>query len=488
MKKKVTIVALIALLLVLLTGVFLVIMLNVTAEDAPEEEEKVVDITMFSAYTDHEVYQNIPAMKTENGKFSAVEDYGKKDYLMNVNGSTVEEYKEYITTLEKAGFKKHSDNGEDAMEGYAYTASFTKDNLAFTVSHAIREDHTYLVASPGDSLSPHLVYDDSYMDGVTPDAKTSVHMLELHTNGNSFVIKLKNGHFVVHDGGIAKDAPYLLDYLESLTPGDEIPVIEGWFISHAHGDHSGALLAISKNVQWVNRVRVEGVYFSQPSPMVYEKLTMGGEDPTNGMMTGMVHAAFKDQNGNAAKSYRPLFGQRLYFCDIMIDVSLSMEQFPPEAYYSNDFNDTSVWLMHHIEGQRFLIAGDTHHTGMRVAMNMFEEEYFDLDVFAVFHHAINVWDYFTDYCTYKTVLYTSWREASIWEPSRPSLARVAENEHLRQSCEEYVSHGEGTVVLTFPYKVGTYEKLAPLDWKYDNGSQLIDEQHAAGQWVGTGSN
>ena len=92
MKKKVTIVALIALLLVLLTGLFFFIMLKVTAEETPEVE--VVDITMFSAYTDHEVYQDIPAMKTENGKFSAVEDYGKKDYLMNVNGSTVEEYKE----------------------------------------------------------------------------------------------------------------------------------------------------------------------------------------------------------------------------------------------------------------------------------------------------------------------------------------------------------------------------------------------------------
>ena len=486
MKKKVTIVALIALLLVLLTGLFFFIMLKVTAEETPEVE--VVDITMFSAYTDHEVYQDIPAMKTENGKFSAVEDYGKKDYLMNVNGSTVEEYKEYIATLEKAGFKKHSDNGEDAMEGYAYTASFTKDNLAFTVSHAIREDHTYLVASPGDELSPYLNYDASRMEGVPADAKTTVHMLELHTNGNSFVIKLKNGHFVIHDGGIAADAPYLLDYLESQVPEGEKPVIEGWFISHAHGDHSGALLAISKNIQDVNRIYVEGVYFSQPSPMVYEKLTMGGEDPTNGLMTGMVSGAFKDQNGNAAKNYRPLYGQRYYFCDIMIDVSLSMEQFPPEAYYTTDFNDTSVWLMHHIEGQRFLIAGDTHHTGMRVAMNMFDSSYFDLDVFAVFHHAINVWDYFTDYCKYKTVLYTSWREASIWEPSRPSLARVAENEHLRQSCEEYVSHGNGTVVLTFPYKVGTYKVLKPLDWKYDNGVKLIDKQHAEGQWVGTGSN
>ena len=186
MKKKVTIVALIALLLVLLTGVFFFILLKVTAEETSEEAKAPIDITMFSAYTEHEAYQNIPAMQTENGKFSKVEDYGKKDYLMNVSGSTVEEYKAYLTTLEQAGFKKHSDNGEDAMEGYAYTASFTKDDLAFTVSHAIREDHTYLVASPGDELSPHLIYDDNYMDGVTEDSKTSVHMLELHSNGNSF--------------------------------------------------------------------------------------------------------------------------------------------------------------------------------------------------------------------------------------------------------------------------------------------------------------
>ena len=99
-----------------------------------------------------------------------------------------------------------------------------------------------------------------------------------------------------------------------------------------------------------------------------------------------------------AKIYRPQFGQRYWFCDVAIDVSLTMEQFPVESWFYADFNDTSTWLMHHIDGQRFLIAGDAHHAGMRVAMNMFEKEYFDLDVFAVFHHGIIVWNYFTDYC------------------------------------------------------------------------------------------
>ena len=93
---------------------------------------------------------------------------------------------------------------------------------------------------------------------------------------------------------------------------------------------------------------------------------------------------------------------------------------------------------------------------------------------AVFHHGINVWDYWTDFCTLKTVLYTSFRTASIWEPSRAELARVEENEHLRQSCEEYLSHGEGTVVLTFPYKVGSAEIMESSDWRYNNGKPIRD--------------
>ena len=481
MKKKATLISLICLIFVLLTGVFLVVMLNVTAEDKGKEEAKKKDITMFSAYTECEEFQNVPAMKTAAGKYSDAEDYGTDDWLINVSGSTVEEYKAYLTTLEEAGFKKHSDNGEDAMEGYAHSASYTKDNLALTVSHAIRENHTYIMAAFDMEFSPYLNYSDSYMEGVSADAKTSVHLLELHSNGNSFVIKLKNGHFVVHDGGKEHDAPYLLDYLESLTPGDEKPIIEAWFISHAHGDHTGAINAIAKNQAWIDRIYVYGVYFAEPGQKVFG--IAGMEDASaNAYMTARIGLMFKDENGERAKNYRLQYGQRYYFCDMKIDVSLSLEQFPTEAFYSHDFNDTSTWLMHHIEGQRFLIAGDTHHTGMRVAMNMFDKEYFDLDVFAVLNHGINVWDYFTDYCTYKTVLYTSWRDASIWEPTRADIARVADNEHLHEVSQEVLSHGEGTVVLTFPYTIGSYEKLAPCDWKYDNGKQAIDIEHANGQW------
>ena len=175
-------------------------------------------------------------------------------------------------------------------------------------------------------------------------------------------------------------------------------------------------------------------------------------------------------------------GQRYYFCDIMIDVPLTLEQLVPESYYDVDFNDTSTWLMHHIEGQKFLHAGDAHHTAMRMVMEMYDPSYFSMDVYAVFHHGINVWDYFTDYALtdVKTVLYPGFRTGSLWNADTdPILGARERNQHLQELVEEYVSRGGGTVILTFPYTVGTYEIAPSFDWRYNGGVPEREESSSA---------
>ena len=467
MKKKSTLFLLIALLFILLTGVFLVVFLGGTSED---KDEKKLNLAMFSAYTECEVFQDIPAIESESGKISEAEDYGNGDFVINVSGTTQDEYKKYLSTLEDFGFKKHSDNGQDAMEGYVLEAAYTKDNITLVISHAISQEHTYISASYDSPLSKYLIYDEDALKGVDAEAKTKVHMLELHNLGNSFIIQLKNGHFVVHDGGQDIDTPYFYDYLEGLTPGDEKPVIEGWFISHSHGDHAGVISQVSKEAKYADRVFVESIYYTEPSKATITSIASSMDQQGNFVMT-RIAGSYKTQSGEATKLYRMHLGQRYYFCDIAIDVALTVEQIPVDTYYSADWNDTSTWLMNHIEGQRFLIAGDSNHTGQRLAISMYDKAYFDLDVFAVIHHGINVYDYFVDYCTNKTVLYTSTRAGSIWNDDRPTAARLDENEKLRQSSEEYLTRGDGTLVLTFPYKVGTCEIMEPCDWRYDYGIQ-----------------
>ena len=79
----------------------------------------VRETTMLSSITECAQFQNVPKMVCENAQFSEAEDFGNGDWRIKVTGSTEEEYKNYLNLLESNGFEKHSDNGTDAMEGYA---------------------------------------------------------------------------------------------------------------------------------------------------------------------------------------------------------------------------------------------------------------------------------------------------------------------------------------------------------------------------------
>lgn len=465
--KKIAIIALFAMVLILLTGAFFVVLLKVAEAGDEAKGTIVVDVGSFSAYTNVEEFQDVPAMVVEGTTISDAVDHGNGTYMISVSGTTEEHYEDYIALLEQAGYEKHSDNGEDKMEGYARTASFIKDDITLTVSQALSIDKTYITATENGPLSEHLIYNEEYVANNIEGAQTELYLLELYETGNAYVIKLKNGHFIVEDGGTESQAPYLVDFLESLTEDGEKPVIEGWFITHAHNDHYGAMVEIAMDKKLRSRLIVEEVFFSAISE---ELLNAWGEStlPTQSVTTAA--RCFDNGEGGTSVLCRPQFGQRYYFCDIVIDVSLTPEQFERTTYYTNDINDTSFWLKHFIEGQTFFSGGDGAHTGARTIVNMFDKSYVDVDVFSVLHHGINVYSYFTEFVEADTVLYTYWRYGSTYQ-DKPSVvsSRLEENALLQASAQECYHFGDGTVKLTFPYAVGTAETLPENEWIYNPG-------------------
>ena len=188
---------------------------------------------------------------------------GAGNYVTHKEEISKEEYLQYLSSLEAKGFVKYIDNG-DGFDGTVFSSTYTKEEQIVHVTYFLREKRMSISYYEG-VLSQHLLYQDSYVEGNMRKTKTTMHMLELFRLGNSFVIQLKNGHFIISDGGMAADLPYLLDYLEKLVPQGEKPVIEGWFITHAHGDHCGALCQFSKHMEWLDRIFVEGVYYSSPN-------------------------------------------------------------------------------------------------------------------------------------------------------------------------------------------------------------------------------
>jgi beta-lactamase superfamily II metal-dependent hydrolase len=289
-------------------------------------------------------------------------------------------------------------------------------------------------------------------------------MMELYDAGNSFVIQLKNGHFLLNDGGTADDLPYLLDYLESLVPEGEIPVIEAWILTHAHHDHMGLFEMFSKHPEYGKRIYVEGVYYNEIDGNTAAKVGGAGASNLNRSMTLALNG-IKTSNGGEPQVYRPQTGQRYYLNDVTIDIVFAQEQLISDNYYVevDNLNDSSTWCMYTIEGQKFLLCGDASRGSMQSVMRTYESEYLDLDMFAIFHHGINSWPTFTDYMSAKTVLFTFAKTHS----QRDDIEMGSEaNNLLIERAKDYYAWGDGTVVFTFPYAAGTAKTLKPNDWKY----------------------
>ena len=425
------------------------------------------DVRTFTDWTDVEAFQTVPAMEVENTKVGKATEIGGGVYQIDVSGTEIADYQDYLKTLETCGFKKYVDNGENGLEGYSFSATYTRDDLVVTVLQMANTNKTYITAGKNIALSPNLIYDESYVKDNKDGAKTKLHMLELYNNGSSFLIQLKNGHFIMNDGGLEDDLPYLLDYMESLVPEGEKPIVDAWFLSHAHGDHYGWLDKMVSDMSYIDRVYVESFYFSEPSEATL--MTMNGTGLVRKVM--MNYQMLRSTSGSAPKLYRPQTGQRYYFNDMTVDIVFTQEQLTAANHFG-DLNDSSTWLMYTIEGQKFLFAGDAADGSTKAVMESYDKEYFNLDMFAVFHHGINVYGYFTDYCTTQTVLYTNYKVGSMYTTG--VHAREEENAQLVKSAKEIIAWGDGTKVLTFPYTIGSVETMPQIDWKYHNGKHDIE--------------
>ena len=449
-----------------------------TITDKTEDEGSVL-VDTFAMKTNVPEFQRIPLMQGSNTSIGAVQDFGTRDYMVKISGSTVSEYKSYLNTLQSVGFKKHSDNGLEAMEGYVHTAAYTSGKLTVVVYHIIRENATYITASYSRPLSDNLIYKDEYVNNLPRNAKTKVHLFQLANNGSCIIIQLKNGHFVIHDGGNTYDARYFMDYMRTLVPNGKI-IVEAWFISHPHGDHYGVLHEMYYNKpEYAKEFIVNGVYFHYPHK------SMGSHSSVSDQCNGAFVTQFKDEYGKTTKAYRPQLGQRYYFCDTIVDICLTTEQLEPNTFGS-DVNNTSFWCKTFIDGrkgQTMLINGDSAQGGHNRAIQLYDKSYFVLDVYVVSHHGMNVYSNFVKHITPKTLLYPCFRAGSLYKAIGPNgenwshFARETENAALRKKAQEFFSHGHGTVVMTFPYKVGQAQTLAICKWEYDNGVPPGRTQH-----------
>ena len=378
---------------------------------------------------------------------------GGSNYVTHQSGVNKTEYETCLSQMEAEGYQKVADNG-DGFDHSVFCTTFQMESRIANVTFFKKMQKMSVSIYEG-PVSKRLYEQE-------PDigkGSSKLHMLELFRLGNSFVFQLKNGHFVISDGGLAADLPYLLDYLESIVPEGEKPVIDGWIISHAHGDHCGALCEFTKHPEWMERVFVEGIYYSEPSEE--EILSICGCEILDYEMKWVSHR-LKNEDGSRARMYRPQTGQRYYFCGLTMDILLAQEQVPFGSF-RKDLNTSSTVCMFTIEGQRLLFSGDIQEEGLEWMMQNYSREFFDVDFFTLNHHGMNLCREFAEYAQARFMLLTVREDVPI--------RNIRETKYMISKAEESFVWGDGTKAFPLPYKAGTSEKLSPREWKYHEGKE-----------------
>lgn len=410
-----------------------------------------------------QLFVSIPDIETNNGTVGDVIHYGAGNYVVRMDNVTKEEYNAYLLKLEQVGYTKYVDNGM-GINGQVFLAIYIQKEMVLHVTYMEKTKRMYVSASMDQPLSEHLFYKEEYVQDNSENAKTSLHLLEMWKSGNSLLIQLKNGHFIMSDGGTFEETKYLLDYIKKLTPAGEKSVIEAWFITHAHGDHCGVMEheVIWRTKEFRDEFCVEGVYFNEPHERIFRM------DPVVWYSNGGIKLGtrfMKDSKGNSTKIYRTQTGQRYYFSDVVIDIIHGQEQIPREDYlnedYPGDFNDSSTWYMVYADGQKILFTGDGDIGSMDVIMKTYDEEYLQVDVMTLPHHGFNTSYQFVDTFKVKTVLATV--------RDKTPICRAKQNAYFKEHIEEWLTWGDGTKVMEFPYQVGSYKCLPNLEWIYHEG-------------------
>lgn len=204
--------------------------------------------------------------------------YGEDTYVTKYVDVELSEFNAFVEKLRSKGFKVYSRSN---IEADAYNVTMIRSENEYSLTYFANTKETYITVSKNMELSPYLLADnDSATADVADNAVVEMVMVNHsgHAGGDSYIYKLKNGHFVIFDAGNEADtASSILAALEKLSGrdlsisgdgkgldnnacwGDPL-VVDAWFITHPHSDHINAL---NKPYGAINmNVLVKGLYLN----------------------------------------------------------------------------------------------------------------------------------------------------------------------------------------------------------------------------------
>jgi len=301
--------------------------------------------------------------------------------------TSAESFTAYRKTLEESGYSLYAENtiAENLF------ATYTKGEVTVHTYFVPYSKETRIVVSKG-ALLPS-VEEVKY----TKKCEPSFTLLGCaagnasNVGGLGCVIGLEDGSFIIIDGGYntSTDARLLYSKLKELSPDKSNIIVRAWYITHAHGDHYGNLIAFSKAYSKNQGVTVESFIYNFCN--TYEQ-TQYSSSGSFGSVVDTVKKYWSD-----SKVYKCLTGQVFRFAGCDMEVLYCMSDFLPKIIgeeradadkTSVDGNIQNVVVRFKMCDQKILVTGDTTKVNVDEMCDRYGSE-LKSDLLTVPHHGHN---------------------------------------------------------------------------------------------------
>ncbi|MBE6703190.1 MAG: hypothetical protein E7585_07265 [Ruminococcaceae bacterium] len=330
------------------------------------------------------------------------------EYIYSGTGVTNAAYLSYCEKLENAGFSLIT--GETVLEGstfrtylneetgvtlhvyhsaYKYAADFNFNTEKVLPSIRVISSDTKSVDMPDSSILNAQSY--------TADTQSKITQLKLNYSddsfGNSYVITLADGSFIIYDGGLGKGGTVDLNNLwavlrtlheEAHGPNSGKPIhVRAWILSHEHSDHSTVF------TQFLNAYGKDSAfkfdYFLFNGVSASERVN--SNNPGSGIY-GTYMTNLKNKVTGGFEHIKMHTGQTFYFANIKIEILYTHEDsYPKRLEYFN--NSSTIFRTTFTDtGETMIWLGDSERIGGSHILAMYGDT-LDSDMVQVAHHGWN---------------------------------------------------------------------------------------------------
>lgn len=223
------------------------------------------------------------------------------------------------------------------------------------------------------------------VDNINTEGKTTVYqfMVTKEALMMGYVIKSKEGKFVVIDGGYSGDPAimnYLPDMLRNIT-GMEKPVIEAWFLTHIHEDHTSEFARLI--LYHSDEFEIKNIYFRFPKrDWLLKNLTDGDVQWHNFELLEKAFDSYYGTEGYLDRHEGVKKGDKFYIDDMEFEILLARND------VAKVLNDTSLVISMKADGQRILFLGDLYFTNGDYLAELYGSE-LKSDIVQMAHHGQN---------------------------------------------------------------------------------------------------